>query len=341
MNSLTSCEEEVLLLCKKYDISRPTVHEAMRDAEQLNSIFTSIPLILECRLVTAVANHPCFVPENPLNAEVQVNSLLPYLSSSCGRVRSLACSLLRVFVSGLDPKGQHFETQVTIICKNLQNTYEECATDLRFQLCQVITCSSLCAITISCAALLPLSAVKFVLVTLRTVLNILRNPTKSTSTFLYQVALDGLAKLLKHPATWNVLSILEKQDTVTDYLHIFHDQSKSKDKTVDEITTVRMLEVFDNADVLDTVLNLPDKQEVGNLLKQLLQLLPPVTLASAPPLLDVRWKSLSIIYRLLQLVKAQDISKLDSLFDRACCDPVQVSRLHNLIRDSFIDTVTF
>ena len=67
---------------------------------------------------------------------------------------------------------------------------------------------------------------------------------------------------------------------MTDYLHIFHDQSKSKDKTVDEITTVRMLEVFDNADVLDTVLNLPDKQEVGNLLKQLLQLLPPVTLAS-------------------------------------------------------------
>lgn len=66
-----------------------------------------------------------------------------------------------------------------------------------------------------------------------------------------------------------------------------------------------------------------------------------IHLLSAPPLLDVRWKSLSIIYRLLQFVRAQDISKLDSLFDRACCDPVQVSRLHNQIRDSFIDTVTF
>lgn len=113
MNGLTSCEEEVLHLFRKYDKSRPTVHEAMSDAEQLNNFFTSRPasLIVECRLVAAVANHPCFVPENPLTAEVQVNSLLPYLPSSCCWIRSLACSLLRVFVSGLDPKGQHFETQ--------------------------------------------------------------------------------------------------------------------------------------------------------------------------------------------------------------------------------------
>ena len=119
MNGLTFYEEEVLHLFQKYDKSRPTVHEAMSDAEQLNNNFTSRlaslqpspSLILECRLVTAVANHPCFVPENSLNAEVQVNSLLPYLSSTCRWIRSLACSLLRVFASGLDPKGQHFETQ--------------------------------------------------------------------------------------------------------------------------------------------------------------------------------------------------------------------------------------
>lgn len=61
-------------------------------------------------------------------------------------------------------------------------------------------------------------------------------------------------------------------------------------------------------------------------------------LLSGPPLLNVRWTSLSIIYRLLQLVKTQDVSKLDSLFDRACCDPEQISRLHNVIRDTF--TVT-
>lgn len=113
MNSLTSCEEEILLLSKKYDVSKPSVHEAMKDAEILDKIFSSqgIPLILESRLVTAVANHSCFLPVNPLNAEVQVNSLLPYLSSPCRWVRSLACSLLRVFASGLDPKGEHIETQ--------------------------------------------------------------------------------------------------------------------------------------------------------------------------------------------------------------------------------------
>lgn len=112
MNVL-SCEEEVLLLCGKYDVSKPSVHDVMRDVENLNKIFSSrgIPLTLESRLVTAVANHPCLLPENPLNAEVQVNSLLPYLSSPCRWTRSMACSLLRVFASGLDPKGQHIETQ--------------------------------------------------------------------------------------------------------------------------------------------------------------------------------------------------------------------------------------
>lgn len=108
-----SCEEEILLLCQKYDVSKPSVHEAMKDAEKLNKIFSSqgVPLILESRLVIAVANHPSFVPDNPLNAEVQVNSLLPYLSSPCRWGRSMACSLLRAFASGLDSKGQHIETQ--------------------------------------------------------------------------------------------------------------------------------------------------------------------------------------------------------------------------------------
>lgn len=110
---MPSAQEEVLLLCKKYDKMKPTVHDVMKDAENLNKNFSSagVSLILECRLLTAVANHPCFLPENPLNAEVQVNSLLPYLSSSCSWVRSMACSLMRVFASRLDPKGQHIETQ--------------------------------------------------------------------------------------------------------------------------------------------------------------------------------------------------------------------------------------
>ncbi|XP_078347047.1 uncharacterized protein LOC144632300 [Oculina patagonica] len=340
MNSVTSCKEEVLRLCGKYDVSKPSVHEAMKDAENLNKIFSSqgIPLVLESRLVTAVANHPCFVPDNPLNAEVQVNSLLPYLSSPCCWVRSMACSLLRVFASGLDPKGQHIETQVTIICKNLQTTYEESINtgeDTRFQLCQVIACCSLCAITISWAAILPLSAIKFVLLTLRTVLNILSDPVKCSSAFLYQVALDGLGKLLKCPATWNVLSILEKQDTVTEYLHILLDQSKFKDKLADDIIQARMLEVIDIAVVLHTILNLPEKREVGKLLKFILDLLPPISPTSELPLLEVRWKSLSIIYTMLQLAKTQDMSQLDDLFDRACCDSEQVNRLRSVVTSTF------
>lgn len=337
MSNASSCEGEVLLLFRKYDISKPSVHEVMRDAENLNKTFSSqdIPLTLESKLVTAVANHPCFLPENPLNAEVQVNSLLPYLSSPCRWIRSMACSLLRVFASGLDPKGQHIETQVTIICKNLQTTYEESHEDSRFHLCQVTACSSLCSIAISWAALLPLIAVKFVLLTSRTLLNILSNHVKCTSAFLYQVALDGVGKLVKCPASWNVLSILEKQDIVTEYLHIFLDQSKLKDGLADDIVRARMLEVIDSADVLHTILNLPDKQGVGKLLKYLLELLPPITSLSELPLLDVRWKTLSIIYTMLQLAKTPDISQLDVLFDRACCDSEQVRRLRAVVQSTF------
>ncbi|CAH3019537.1 unnamed protein product [Porites evermanni] len=343
MACVASCEEDVLLLCRKYDISRPTVHEVMKDAEKLNKTFESrsISLMLEVRLVTALANHPCLLPENPLNAEVQVNSLLPYLSSPCRWVRSLACSLLRVFTLGLDPNGQHFETQVTIICKNLQTTYEDCSSNTRFNLCQVIACSSLCSVTISCAALLPLTAVKFVLLTLRTVLNILSDPVKCTSSFLYQVAIDGLAKLFKCPATWNSLSVLEKRDAVTEYLQIFFDQSPSTCKTVTDTTMAKMLEVFDNSDVLSLILNLPDsRQTLKKLLIMLLELLPPISTSNEIPLLNVRWKSLSVIYKMIQLVKTHDFSKLDSLFDRACCDPQQISQLKTVLRNTFTD-ITF
>lgn len=96
-----------------------------------------------------------------------------------------------------------------------------------------------------------------------------------------------------------------------------------------------MLEVIDSADVLHTILNLPDKQGVGKLLKYLLELLPPITSSSDLPLLDLRWKSLSIIYAMLQLVKTPDMSQLDVLFDRACCDSEQVSRLRAVVQSTF------
>ena len=77
-----------------------------------------------------------------------------------------------------------------------------------------------------------------------------------------------------------MLSILEKQDTVSEYLHILLDQSKLKDDLAVDIVNARMLEVIDCADVLHTVLNLPDKQRAGKLLKLLLELLPPITSTS-------------------------------------------------------------
>ena len=58
------------------------------------------------------------------------------------------------------------------------------------------------------------------------------------------------------------------------------------------------------------------------------------------PLLNVRWKSLSVIYKMIQLVKTHDVSKLDSLFDRACCDPQQISQLSTVLRNTFTD-ITF
>lgn len=58
------------------------------------------------------------------------------------------------------------------------------------------------------------------------------------------------------------------------------------------------------------------------------------------PLLNVRWKSLSVIYKMIELVKTHDVSKLDSLLDRACCDSQQISQLNTVLRNTFTD-ITF
>ena len=76
------------------------------------------------------------------------------------------------------------------------------------------------------------------------------------------------------------MSILEKQDTVTEYLHILFDQSELRDDLADDIVKARMLEVIDSADVLHTILNMPDQKGVGKLLKYLLELLPPIASSS-------------------------------------------------------------
>ena len=95
------------------------------------------------------------------------------------------------------------------------------------------------------------------------------------------MAIDGLAKLFKCPATWNALSVLEKQDAVTEYLQIFFYLESPISKAVTDITMARMLEVIDNADVLSIVLNLLDnRQTLRKLLKMLLELLPPISTSS-------------------------------------------------------------
>ena len=76
------------------------------------------------------------------------------------------------------------------------------------------------------------------------------------------------------------MSILEKQDTVTEYLHILFDQSELRDDLADDIVKARMLEVIDSADVLHTIRNMPDQKGVGKLLKYLLELLPPIASSS-------------------------------------------------------------
>ena len=64
------------------------------------------------------------------------------------------------------------------------------------------------------------------------------------------------------------------------YLCVYLNQCSSEDNVVDDLTMARMLEVFDNTNVLDTFVNLPDPQGIGQLLKQLLELLAPFTPSS-------------------------------------------------------------
>jgi hypothetical protein len=115
-DNLYQTEKEVILFCSKYNnrATKATVHDLMKDVEQFStvSIFKSeIPLHVQCRWLTAIANQPWLIPENNSSAEVQVNSLLQYMSSSNLWVRSLACSLVRVFSGELNPSGEHIVTQ--------------------------------------------------------------------------------------------------------------------------------------------------------------------------------------------------------------------------------------
>ena len=109
------CSKAVQELCLRYEQmkSKPTLHDVMKDMEGLDEMMITCqaPLPEQCKWLTAIANHPCMVPDNALNAEVQVNALLQYLSSPRCWVRGLACSLLRVFSASLNSNGQHIGAQ--------------------------------------------------------------------------------------------------------------------------------------------------------------------------------------------------------------------------------------
>lgn len=130
--NLHQTEREVIMFCSKYNnlTTKATVHDLMEDVEKFstNIIFKpDIPLHVQCRWLTAIANQPWLVPDNSSIAEVQVNSLLQYMSSSNLWVRSLACSLVRVFSGELNPNGEHIITQgmtqearVKVVLKSLK-----------------------------------------------------------------------------------------------------------------------------------------------------------------------------------------------------------------------------
>ena len=108
------CSQAIRELCWQYEQLKvkPSLHDVMKDAQELDSLLSADhDVASQCRWLTCIANTPCMLPENALNAEVQVNALLQYLSSPRAWVRALACSLLRVFATALNPTGEHLAAQ--------------------------------------------------------------------------------------------------------------------------------------------------------------------------------------------------------------------------------------
>ena len=105
--------EVVDFLHKLQTKGQRNVASLMADVERLDLILTEgdFPVEKECHWLTCIANLPSFQPVDALQAEVHVNSLLSFMSSSCCFVRALACSLLRNFSRVLNPSGEHITTQ--------------------------------------------------------------------------------------------------------------------------------------------------------------------------------------------------------------------------------------
>ncbi|XP_048575434.1 uncharacterized protein LOC116616374 [Nematostella vectensis] len=343
-NNLYELEQEVMAFCSHYTSKVPkhSVHELMHDVEQFSNNLLSklaVPLHVQCRWLTAIANQPWLIPESYASAEVQVNALLQYMSSSCVWVRSLACSLIRVFCIELNPRGEHILTQVTISCKNLMTTLEHSlAPDINpsSSLCQVVACSSLCYVTTYWVAVIPDRAASFVLITTKCLLNVLEKPRPEVTPFLYQVAADGLGQILQSPSVWLViLTEKDRQEIVLRLMSIL--QYFSSPHGRENITLVKLLQTVNVEAFVHTLMTSP------HLARMLLTLLLNFLQISSDdvPFLEVHWLSLCIIWRFLHFVgiTPADNSSMVSMINKGCCDADQVSQLNKLVTVKYAEYV--
>ncbi|XP_031566949.1 uncharacterized protein LOC116301917 isoform X2 [Actinia tenebrosa] len=309
-DNLYQTEKEVILFCSKYN-NRPlkaTVHDLMRDVEQFSTssiLKSEIPLHVQCRWLTAIANQPC---------------------------------LVRVFSGELNPNGEHIVTQVTIICKNLMTTIEGSLTaDIESNgLCEIVACSSLCYIANYWVSIIPQKSTPFVLLALKTFLNILEKARTDVTPFLNQVAADSLTQILHVPILWlGILSDKERLEIVARLLNIL--QHFFRKESRDNITMIKLLQAINMDSLLRTLLGIPDL--IRTLLGLLLELLPPVATTDDAPFLEVRWLSLCILWRFLHMMGiTPDVNtKLTSMIDHGCSDPDQVQFLHQLVSAKYKD----
>ena len=97
-------------ILKKIEQNSVDFADVMTKLEQLHPS-EALTINAQVKLITELANCPKFKPQNSIDAEQRLNGLLRYLNSANYIVRSLACSLMKIFCDFLDVSGQHIATQ--------------------------------------------------------------------------------------------------------------------------------------------------------------------------------------------------------------------------------------
>ena len=92
--------------------------------------------------------------------------------------------------------------------------------------------------------------------------------------FYLQVAVDGLRRLLGAPCVWdNLLSSNERKETLVQLMNLLQHFASSELRN--DIIVANLLETINSANILKTVLEVPDM--LCRLLVVLLDLLPPLS----------------------------------------------------------------